>query len=182
MKKAIAYFFTMLIMLLVFSSFLISCKAKLPAPDINKEVFTQKDTTSHIKITDNSKAIIDSLLIAIGKIKTAKPECDSVAQAAVDNVLRSINSSKKSGDNGYQLKYNELLKRLELVVKIGATKNEATKDFIAKETFSDRFITKTITLERKLPKWQLILMLIGSGTIIFSIFKAVIFVRRILLV
>jgi len=180
MKKAIAYFFTMLIILLASSVFLISCKAKQQQPDTDKTVFIQKDTSSHIKITDNNKAIIDSLLIAIGKIKTAKPECDSLAQVAVENVLRTMNIQKQSGDNGYKIKYNELLKRLEVIIKIGATKTEITKDFKSKAKNNDRFITKTITLKQRLPNWQLILMLIGSGTIIFCIFRAVLFVRRIL--
>lgn len=180
MKKAIAYFFTMLMILFVASLFLISCKSKQQQPDLNKEVFIQKDSVSHIKIIDNNKAIIDSLRWYIGTIKTAKPECDSVTQAAIENILRNINSQKISGDNSYQLKYNQLLKRLDLVIKIGATKNEITNDFQLKETFRDRFIRKTITLKERLPQWQLYLMLIGSAAIVFVLFKLVLLVRKFL--
>ena len=177
MKKAIAYFFALLMILLVSSIFLVSCKTKQLPPDTHTEISKQKDSTSHVQITDNSKAIIDSLSIAIGKIKTAKPECDSVTQAAIDNLLRTLNTSKQSGDNGYQLKYNELLKRLEIVIKIGATKNEVTKDFKSKDVFYDRFITKTITIKAPLPKWQLYLMIIGIGTILYFVIKLVLLIR-----
>lgn len=177
MKKAIAYF---LAILLITSVFLISCKAKQPPKDTYKEVFIKKDSSSHIKIVDNNKAILDSLRWYIGTIKTAKPECDSVTQAAIENILRNINSQKISGENSYQLKYNQLLKRLDLVIKIGATKNEITKDFKIKEIFYDRFITKTITVERHLPKWQLYLMIIGSAAIVFVLFKLVLLVRKFL--
>lgn len=177
MKKAISYFFLLLMILLISSILLISCKAKPIAQDTHTEILKQKDTTSHIKITDNSKAIIDSLSIVIGKIKTAKPECDSVTQIAIDNLLQTLNTSKQSGDNGYNLKYNQLLKRLDLVIKIGATKNEITKDYKSKNVFYDRFITKTISLKQRLPKWQLYLMIIGIGTILYFVIKLLLLIR-----
>lgn len=180
MKKAIAYFFTMLMILFVASVFLISCKSKQQQPDVNIEVSKEKDSSSHTKNTEINKAIMDKWLLYIGQIKTAKPECDSITQAALENVLRSMNVNKQSGDNSYQFKYNQLLKRLELIIKIGATKNEITKDFKIKETFNDRFITKTITLKERLPNWQLYLMIIGSAAIVFVLFKLVLLVRKFL--
>jgi hypothetical protein len=177
MKKALAYFFAMLIILLFSSIFLISCKAKLP-PDVNTEIVKQKDSFSHIQNIDHSKAIIDSLCIYIGQIKTTKPECDSVTQLAIENLLRTLNTSKKSGDNGYEIKYNELKKRLDLVIKIGATKNEVTKDFTLKDKFRDRFITKTITIKEPLAKWQMWLMVIGIGTILFLIIKLLYLIKN----
>jgi hypothetical protein len=178
MKKALAYFFALLMILLVSSIFLVSCKTKQLQPDMHTEIVKQKDSSSHTQTTDNNKAIIDSLILAIGKIQTAKPECDSVAQLAVENFIKTLNTSKKSGDNSYEIKYNELLKRLEIVMKIGATKNIKKQDYLIKEISSDRFITKTITVKAPLAKWQLYLMIIGAGTIIFIIFKAVLFVRK----
>ena len=177
MKKALAYFFALLMILLGSSIFLISCKAKQLQPDTHTEISKQKDSTSHIQIIDNNKAIIDSLSIVIGQIKTAKPECDSVTQVAIDNLLRTLNTSKQSGENGYKIKYNELLKRLELVIKIGATKNEVTKDFKLKDVFYDRFITKTITVKEPLAKWQLSLMIIGIATILYFVIKLVLLIR-----
>ena len=178
MKKAIIHIVAVLLTLWVASLFLVGCKAKQQQPDVDKTVFIQKDSSSHVKNTEINKAVMDSWYLYIRQMKTAKPECDSITQAALENVLRSMHVKKESGDNGYELKYNQLLKRLELVIKMGATKNETTKDFKIKTKYHDRFITKTITLKERLPQWQLILMLIGSGAIIFSIFKAVLFVRR----
>lgn len=177
MKTILAYFFTFLMVLLLFSFLLISCKAAQLTPDVNTDTNIEKDTSSHVKITDNSKAIIDSLNVQIGLIKTAKPECDSITQAAISYIFRNLNTSKQSGDNGYQIKYNELLKRLELIIKVGSTKTEVTTDFKAKSKIRDRFITKTITLKQRLPQWQLYLMLIGSGTIVFLAIKLVFLIK-----
>lgn len=178
MKKAIAYFFTMLMILLIASIFLISCKAKVLPPDTQTEISKEKDSSSHVKTIDNNKSIIDSLSIVIGQIKTAKPECDSVTQVAIDNLLRTLNTSKQSGDNSYKIKYNELLKRLDLIVKIGATKNQATTNYKSKNVFYNRFITKTITVKAPLPKWQLYLMIIGSVAIGFVLFKLVLLIKK----
>ena len=178
MKKALAYFFAMLMILLLSSMFLVSCKAKQPPPDTNTEIFKQKDSSSHVKTIDHSKAIIDSLRIYIGQIKTSKPECDSVTQAAIENVLRMLNTSKQSGDNGYQIKYNSLLKELQLVIKTGASNIEVTKDFKIKEVYKYRYITKTYTVKAPLPKWQLYLMIIGIGTILYFVIKVLLLIRR----
>lgn len=178
MKTALAYFFTFLMILLVSSLFLISCKAKPLPPDLHTEILKEKDSSSHIKTIDHSKAIIDSLRIYIGQIKTTKPECDSVTQAAIENLLRNIETSKQSGDNSYEIKYNQLLKRLDLIVKVGATKNEVTKDYVLKDKFIDRYITKTITIKEPLPKWQLYLIIIGVATILYFIIKLLLLIRK----
>lgn len=178
MKKALAYFFAMLMILLLSSLFLISCKSKQLPPDVRQEVFKQKDSSSHIKTIDNSKAIIDSLRIDIGKIKTSKPECDSVTQIAIENLLRTLNTSKQSGDNSYKIQYNQLLKRLDLIIKIGATKNVQNNDYQIKEISSDRYITRTITIKERLPKWQLYLMIIGIGTILYLVIKVLLLIRK----
>lgn len=178
MKKAIAYFFTLLIILLASSLFLVSCKAKPLPPEKHIEILKEKDTTSHIKTIDNSKAIIDSLRIYIGQIKTSKPECDSVTQAAIENLLRTLNTSKQSGDNSYEIKYNQLLKRLDLIVKIGATKNEATTDYKAKEIYKYFKITPApVIVKAPLPKWQLYLMIIGIGTLLYFSIKLVLLIK-----
>jgi biopolymer transport protein ExbD len=179
MKKAVAYFFTLLMIFLVSSIFLISCKAKQLPPNTNTEIVKQKDSSSHVQITDNSKAIIDSLFLVIGQIKTAKPECDSVAQLAVENFIKTLNTSKQSGDNGYKIKYNELLKRMELIIKVGATKNEVTTDFKGKEVFKYFKITPPpVIVKAPLPKWQLYLMIIGIGTILYFIIKLLFLIRK----
>jgi hypothetical protein len=177
MKTTLAYFFTFLMVLLVFSFLLISCKTAQLPPDINIGTHIEKDTTSYVQITDHSKAIIDSLNVQIGLIKTAKPECDSITNVAISNILRTLNTTKQSGDNGYKIKYNELLKRLELIIKVGSTKTENTTSLNAKIRFQDRFITKTITLKERLPQWQLYLMLIGSGTIVFLAIKLLFLIK-----
>ena len=91
--------------------------------------------------------------------------------------MKSLNTTKQSGDNSYQLKYDELKKQFDLVIKIGATKNFQTTNFQKKESSMYRFITKTITIKERLPNWQLYLMLIGVGSIVFVSIKLVLLAR-----
>lgn len=172
MKKALAYFFSLLLILLVSSVFLVSCKTAQPtAPDLNTEKTTQNDSLTDVTVVDNNKAIIDSLSWQIAKIKTSKKDCDSLSQDAVNKVLKSLNAKKQSGDNSYELKYNALKRQFDLIVKIGATKNVSTTKKQTKNKTSYRYITKTITVQKPLPKWKFYLMLIGGAAIAFTVFR-----------
>jgi hypothetical protein len=76
-----------------------------------------------VSSTQVNKAILDSLIIQIAKVKTAKPECDSITQATLDQVLRQLNSRKKSGDNEAGIYFDELKNQLVIWQKINETLN-----------------------------------------------------------
>lgn len=82
--------------------------------------------TDSVKTTQVNAAIIDSLIVQIAKVKTAKPECDSITQATLDQVLKQLNTSKKSGYNEAKIYYDELLRKLVIILKQGETKTENT--------------------------------------------------------
>ncbi|MFE3847143.1 hypothetical protein ACFX5D_04070 [Flavobacterium sp. LB3P45] len=99
--------------------------------------------TDSVKTTQVNAAIIDSLIVQIAKVKTAKPECDSITQATLDQVLKQLNTSKKSGNNEATIHYDEFLKKLVIILKQAETKTEntATKK-IDTDTSKDKEIVK----------------------------------------
>ena len=76
-----------------------------------------------IKILERNKAIIDSLKLKIAQSATGDKKFDEAVNKAVGEILSKLNTSKSSGDNSYQLVYDEVLNELRAVMKIGPTEN-----------------------------------------------------------
>jgi hypothetical protein len=154
-----------------------SCKSKQPLKEITETKETNFESIFLSKKLERNLAIIDSLKIKIGAVKTEKKECDSVCQIAIDRLLSQLNTSKKSGNNSYDMSYNEKDKSLNFNSKIGETKNSS------KTEYRYFMITKTITLSKDIPvnkplaKWQIILMLIGAAAIGYILIKIITFIR-----
>lgn len=147
MKKALIYWFSFLILLAAITVVPVACgKKPLPPETITTETNHKSNLfTSHE--TERNQAILDSFRLMIGKIKTTRPDCDSVCQQAVDQLLRQLNSVKASGDNGYKLKYDELKKQLDIVLKIAATQNTKEKVVDHKEDSKERIVVKPVRVE-----------------------------------
>lgn len=112
-----------------------------------------------------SKAISDSLFVAIGNIKTSKPECDSITNAKIQELLRQISSMKKSGNNELGFYYDEINKKLVAYGKVGQSIDEKIKilnDLLDKTT--DKEI-KEIPV-KYIPKWVQVLAWIGGFSIL----------------
>lgn len=129
------------------------------------------------KKTEINKAIIDSLTIALGKVKTPKPECDSVCQIAINNVLARLNIKKKSGDNSYHIRYDPETNTLYINNKIGATENKSKVEYRNIGTIKTIYSHKDIPVEKPLQRWHIILMLIGAASIGYILIKIVNFIR-----
>ena len=177
MKKALAYFFSMLIILLFASLFLVSCKSKKPLVEKTEIKTLNYDSIIQSRIITKNKAINDSLVIAIGKIKTDKKECDSICQVAINRVLSQLNVKKTSGDNSFGVFYDPTRNTLNLNATIGATKSDSLiykwVIYRTKTVYSH----KDIPVDKPLPKWQLVLMIIGATAIGYFLFKITMFVR-----
>ena len=173
MKKALLFWFTGLLILLLFS-----CKTAQPLQSTTDKESTDKEKISLNHSVNTNQAIIDSLKLYIGNhYKTGKPECDSVTQLAIENLLRSLNVSKQSGENSYELRFNEIRKQLELVMKIGQTRSES-KDSIATRTITNN-ITKTVQVPVKLPLtwWEKTLIWTGGLLACYQIIRLSIFIK-----
>ena len=165
------------VILLISLSLIVSCKAKQPIKEVTIQNTDRFDSVFEYKTVDRNLAIIDSLTMALGKVKTIKPECDTVCQIALDNILGQLNIKKQSGVNSYSIKYDKDSNTIYIAAKVGETKTSIS--------FKDRYIriiktlyvSKEIPVERKLPKWQLWLMIAGAASIGFHSFKLLTFIR-----
>jgi hypothetical protein len=133
MKKSITYWFMMLLILLVASFALINCTVKKPLQTSTVET-NDKSTVSDSKETVTiNREILDQMFFNISKIKSSNPDCDSLINYYREELARSIASSKDSGDNGYEIKYNEALQQLQILMKLGQTQNKDKSNTIHTE-------------------------------------------------
>lgn len=144
-----------------------SCKAK-PVKEIHtieKTIEKQKDSTS---VTEISNAIIDSLKVKIAEIKTAKPECDSITNANIQELLSQIETSKTSGNNEIGFYYDQIKKMLVAYAKTGQSTNKETNTNNVNKEIEKDIQIKQIPV-RYTPNW--IKWLAGFGAL-FIIFLA----------
>lgn len=165
MKKSILHFLIIIISL-GGSLFFGSCKTqKLPPPEpivINHE----KETTTTEKETIN-KPIADKTIIPVVESKSNNTAFDSLVNAKVDEILNKLNYQKQSGDNSLEVKYNALLKQLEIISKIGQTTNKESDK--AKIEIKEVPVIKPVPYPviQPLTKLQKLLIALGVGTGIF---------------
>lgn len=148
-----------------------SCKSKPIISTIDNEKSVSTEVVKE-KFVNNNLAIIDSLKILIATVKTSKPECDSITNAKIDDLLLQINSNKQSGDNSFGVYYDKLKKQIVAYSKIGATKSEITNDKSTKAEIIKQ-VTVTKIPVKYIPKWVQFLAFIGAGTIGFGVFKVI---------
>ena len=178
MKKAITYFFALLVLLLAFSIFLISCNSakKLTSTDtiVSNEI-SKKDS---IKTSIINQAINDKLITPVLQSNTGKRVFDSLVNNKVDEILSKLNTSKSSGDNSYQLFYNQLKKQLEFYSKIAQTKNENSTTNSNKQKTLIRIKKIPVIVEKPRSKLVNFFLLMGSIFVVFIGYKVVVFVRK----
>lgn len=162
MKKALAYWFSLLIVLLLSTMFLVSCKTKQPLQNTTKETSDKETTSDAQERRVINQAIFDEMMFKINKIYSSNPACDSLINYYRDELAKSLVASKTSGDNSYELKYNETLKKLQLLVKVGQTENKE----VVKHTQTNNTYFKEIKVEVpvKLPLswWENLFYRIGQ--------------------
>jgi uncharacterized FlaG/YvyC family protein len=126
--------------------------------------------TDSVKTTLVNAAILDSLVIKIAKVKTSKPECDSITQATLDQVLKQLNSYKKSGSNEAKIYYDDLLKQIVVLLKQAETKTENTA---TKKTDTDIGKEKGIVKVpvKYIPWWVKWLAYLGAATLLYVAYR-----------
>ena len=154
-----------LLISLLFAFTLLGCSSKKTIPTRTIERIVEHKTDS-VKTTEISQAILDSLIVKVAKVKTAKPECDSITQATLDQVLRQLNSYKKSGSNEASVRYDEALGQIVVLLKQAQTKSQiiATNKL---EKEKEKEVKPIIIKEKYIPQWVKILAFIGGLAILF---------------
>ena len=147
------------------------CKAQPLVIKSNIETEKTYEITTD-KVTNNNLEIKDSLKILIQNVRSAVPECDSITNAKIDELLAQINLRKTSGGNSFGIYYDKLRKELIAYTKLGATKTEVTSNHNYKTEILKEVSVKEIPV-RYVPKWIQILAYIGAGAIAYGVFRIV---------
>jgi hypothetical protein len=162
MKKSILRLCTMLLILLGSSLFFTSCKTQQLPPPETIVINHDKETSTSEKETINN-AINDKTIIPVIESKSNNTAFDSLVNAKVDEILNKLNYQKQSGDNSLEVKYNALLKQLEINSKMGQTSNKY-KSTNAKEIIEVPVIKpQPYPVIQPLTKLQKILIALGVG-------------------
>lgn len=165
------FFQTLCILLVVFALSLLfkSCATKPIESTHTIERIIEHHTDS-VKTTAINKAIIDSLIIQIAKVKTAKPECDSITQATIDQLLKQLNSRKKSGDNEVGIYYDDLKKAIITWNKIAQTQSVNTA--VNNQNITANTEKEIVKVPVKyIPLWVKILAWIGFGFLVYAVWR-----------
>ena len=124
----------------------VSCKSKQPVINNIDNKSTDlyvKDTQT--KVVEKTKAINDSLIVAISKISLDNKQCQEDCQKQVDALLNKINSFHSSGDNSSKVVYDTVHKTINVYNHVGATQSSDAK---AKH---DSIIIQKVYLKKDVP-------------------------------
>ena len=152
-KEPLKYWFLMLLILLVASFSVVSCKAKKPTIEQDTNV---KDSSNYRLETDYkkevNKAVADSIAKFLPTIKTGDVNCDSICNEKCNELLEQANFYKQSGDNNYKLYFDKEKRLLSFVANLEETISELKSKVEIKERFFVKTRTKTITITKEVPK------------------------------
>lgn len=176
MKKSILHFVAILLIFLGCCLVLTSCKAKLPPPQepivINQEKVTTVTEKETISLPINNNTVIPVIAS-----KTNNRVFDSLVNTKVDEILKKLNYQNQSGNNSLEVKYNALLKQLEIQSKTGQTANKDTSKS-DKERIEVPVIKQVpYPVIQPLTLLQKLLIALGVGTLVFFGFKLFFFIK-----
>lgn len=158
-------FLLLIILCLMFGS----CRSK-PIQSAHSIERITEHTTDSVKTAVINEAILDSLFIQVAKVKTAKPECDSVTQATLDQILKQLNSRKKSGDNEAGIYYDELKNSIVAWQKVAQTQSEKTA--VNKTATASSTEKEKVEIPVKyIPVWVKYLAYFGVAFILFLVWR-----------
>lgn len=171
LQNPLKYWFTMLLILLMASILLNSCKSKKPIIDQDTNV---KDASRYEVATDHqlrvNKAVADSVAKILPTIKTGVKDCDSICNDKCNELLEQANFYKKSGENNYKLYFDKEKRLLSFVANLNETISELK---IKTEKKEHHFVkTKTITITKTItatyvPFFVKVLAWIGGIALLF---------------
>lgn len=162
----------------------VSCKSTQTISEVNKE--TIKDSIrENINVKEQkeiSKEINDSIVKSIPEIKTGSKDCDSICNIRVNEMLKQFEFYKRSGDNSYQILFDENKRLLIINANMKAQLSQKKDSISNKSNFKDNSKEKIIevpvnilTKEQKINVWTgrsfWVLFLIWIAYRIFRMFN-----------
>jgi hypothetical protein len=161
------------ISLLVITMFLIFTFSSCANYKKSKETTTKETEFKDVKKDSSSITIINNP-IRDRVIQQAPITDNPELQRMFDEMMEKMNTSKQSGDNGYNSQYNKELRQWVIDFTVGQTKNQKTdvkEDTKEERTFDqnvDEYIKKT-----KFPWWIYVVAVILLWPTIMKIFVLV---------
>ncbi|MVO09742.1 hypothetical protein GOQ30_11290 [Flavobacterium sp. TP390] len=174
MKKALAFWFIFLAMILTLSC-ITSCRSKkvTETKTIEKKSDSLVHNTSVKKVVEISKKIKDSSSSYMPDLKTGQgKDCDSLCNEKYRNALKSINFYKKSGENSYKMFYDEKTQFLYTIANMQETINTQTDSIskLQKKQQSIKIVEREVQVN-VYPKWLLGFAFLGLLFIIFLLYR-----------
>ena len=129
------------------------------------------------EVTVKSLPVYDHLLFEVGTVRTAKPDCDSVCQLAVEDFAARLQTIKQSGENRYSLLYDKYNKQLQLNITQGEI-IDRFKDQGRDSTsvvIKEKVITKTVYKTSAFMRWSAYL---GWFFVLYIIYRAQTWIRK----
>jgi hypothetical protein len=164
-------FLTSFLAIFTVGTLLTGCRASQPVTTNQKETINKETSNKFInKETVRNQEIIDSLKILIGQVRTSKPECDSITQAKIDELLGKLNTKKISGNNSFGAYYDKLKNELVIYANIAATQNEKITELESK-LITEIQKSKEIKPVKYIPKEVKILAFFGLLIILYLLYK-----------
>lgn len=143
LQNPIKYWFAMLLIMLLASIFLNSCKAKKPT--VNQD--TNVKDSSRYELVENykkevNKAVSDSITKILPLIKTGDKNCDSICNDKCNELLEQANFYKQSGNNNYKLLFDKHKRLLSFTANL----EETISELESKKEIKERHFLKTKTI------------------------------------
>ncbi|PKB18387.1 hypothetical protein [Flavobacterium sp. 5] len=163
MKKSVLQFCKILLIISAMFFASVSCKSSIATP-LQEPIVIHHDTknTNTEKETIN-QPINNNTVIPVIASNTNNSVFDSLVNSKVDEILNKLNYKNQSGDNSLEVKYNALLKELQILSKIGKTSSKATSKN-DKETIEVPVIKQVpYPVIQPLTKLQKLLIALGVG-------------------
>ena len=126
-----------------------------------ENVLKSNDTTSKEIV---SKSIKDEIIVEV-------PVSDPMTNAKIDEILRKLNTQKKSGNNNYKLYYDSKLRELRAELYVGETRDkvlETNNKVVNEKTFEQEISENSKKIIRIIP-WYIWLAIIWLTRKIFLI-------------
>ena len=165
------------IIYLLFSILFVQCSTI--APLLEQKTSVEKTVVNRDSITKTivNNAINDRLTLPVIASKTNDANFDFLVNSKIDEILSKLNTSKSSGDNGYNFYYDLLNRQLQLETKIGQTTNEQNKTVKdAEKTKSDLSI-KPIMVDKPYNLAEKIIFSLGLFAFIYFGFRLFLFIK-----
>lgn len=177
MRKLILYCFLLAALTFVVSVFLVSCKSAQPVAETTVLTDRYQKQIDSLKTLIINRAISDKMVLNIPQSKTGNKSTDSIVNAAISDILRKLNFQKTSGDNSFELLYDQFKNQLLVSVKVGETKSENTKVAKSEKTDKSSDKTKPIYIKKPYTKAEIAAFIIAGSTLFYGFVRGVLFVR-----